>query len=142
MKQNRTIHAGGAAIELSVEDGVLRSVTLQRESPEKLDARALGKIRAELSRYKIAFDGATDFQRLVWRQLTKIPPGRVMTYAQVAAAIGKPRAARAVGNACAANPTPLAVPCHRVVAGSGLGGFSGGLAWKRKLLEIEKAVGQ
>lgn len=81
---------------------------------------------------------ATEFQRRVWRALRRIPPGQTRTYAQVASALGKAGAARAVGNACGANPIPLLVPCHRVTAaGGGLGGFSGGLRWKRRLLEIE-----
>ena len=81
---------------------------------------------------------ATVFQRKVWTALRRIPPGQVRTYAQVAADIGSPRAARAVGGACGANPIPVLVPCHRVIAASGgLGGFSGGLGWKRRLLDIE-----
>jgi O-6-methylguanine DNA methyltransferase len=61
----------------------------------------------------------------------------VKTYGEIAAALGKPGAARAVGNACGANPLPLYIPCHRVVAGNGLGGFTSGLAWKRALLKAE-----
>lgn len=82
----------------------------------------------------------TTFQQTVWRALLQIPPRRSSTYAQVAAAIGRPRAVRAVGQACGANPIPVLIPCHRVVAANGgLGGFSAGLDWKRKLLEIERA---
>jgi len=80
----------------------------------------------------------TKFQRQVWEALRRIPAGRTETYAQVAAAVGRPRAARAVGGSCGANPVPLLIPCHRVVAtGGGLGGFSGGLQWKMKLLALE-----
>jgi O-6-methylguanine DNA methyltransferase len=82
--------------------------------------------------------GATPFQRAVWEALLRIPPGNTLAYGQLAEAIGRPRAARAVGQACGANPIPVLVPCHRVVAGSGaLGGFSGGLDWKRRLLAAE-----
>ena len=82
--------------------------------------------------------GATEFQRDVWEELQRIRPGRTRTYAEIAAAIGKPRAARAVGGACGANPIPLLVPCHRVLAAGGkLGGFSGGLPWKELLLKRE-----
>ena len=82
--------------------------------------------------------GGTDFQRKVWREIEKIPLGRTKTYLEIAKAIGKPGASRAVGSACGANPIPLFVPCHRVVASNGgLGGFSGGLDIKRKLLQME-----
>ncbi len=81
----------------------------------------------------------TDFQQRVWRALLKIKPGRTRSYGELAAALGKPRAARAVGAACGANPVPVLVPCHRVLASDGgLGGFSGGLGWKRRLLAAER----
>lgn len=81
---------------------------------------------------------ATPFQRSVWRALAKLPPGQLITYGQLAREIGKPRATRAVGQAVGANPLPILVPCHRVIAGDGsLGGFTGGVALKRKLLKIE-----
>ena len=88
-------------------------------------------------RFPLADDGTTPFQRTVWRALRKIPYGELRTYGQVAHAIDKPGAARAVGNACGANPWPIIVPCHRVVAANGLGGFSAGLKWKRLLLHLE-----
>jgi O-6-methylguanine DNA methyltransferase len=82
----------------------------------------------------------TGFQRGVWRALRRIGWGRTRSYAEVAQAIGKPKAVRAVGGACGANPIPVLVPCHRVLAANQrLGGFSGGLAWKRKLLACEGA---
>jgi len=83
----------------------------------------------------------TDFQKKVWNVLSGIPYGKVLTYRQVAEKIGKPRASRAVGGACGANPLPIIIPCHRVVAGNGgLGGFSGGLKLKRFLLRLEGVV--
>ena len=85
----------------------------------------------------IAVDG-TAFQKSVWREMRSIPLGETVSYGEIADAIGKPRAARAVGQACGANPIPLLIPCHRVLASGGqLGGFSGGLDWKRRLLAIE-----
>ncbi len=84
----------------------------------------------------------TAFQRRVWSALRKIVPGRTRSYGALAAALGSPRAARAVGSACGANPIPLLIPCHRVLAANGhLGGFSGGLEWKRRLLKAEGWVG-
>ena len=78
----------------------------------------------------------TPFQRAVWAALQQIPPGRTETYAQVAARIGNPGAARAVARACAANPVALLVPCHRVVpASGGTGGWRWGAARKRVLLD-------
>jgi O-6-methylguanine DNA methyltransferase len=83
----------------------------------------------------------TPFQLQVWGELQKIPLGRTMSYQEVARRLGKPQAARAVGRACGANPIPLIVPCHRVIAANGaLGGFSSGLPRKRWLLLHEKEV--
>jgi len=81
----------------------------------------------------------TPFQRNVWNQLRKVPHGKTLTYAQVAEKIGSPRAARAVGGACEANPIPLFIPCHRVIGANGsLCGFGGGgVSVKRKLLALE-----
>lgn len=87
------------------------------------------------------FEGATMFRRAVWRVLRGIPRGRSITYAELARRAGYPRAVRAAGGACGANPCPLFIPCHRVVAaGAGLGGFSAGLAWKVRLLTAEGAM--
>lgn len=80
----------------------------------------------------------TEFQQRVWRAMLQIKLGQTQSYGEIAAVIGNPKAVRAVGGACGANPIPLLVPCHRVLAAKQkIGGFSGGLAWKRKLLEIE-----
>ena len=77
----------------------------------------------------------SQFQMLVWSALRQIPAGKVATYGDVAARIGKPGGARAVGQACGRNPVVLFVPCHRVVAAhGGLGGFGGGLSLKKALL--------
>ena len=82
------------------------------------------------------------FQLLVWRALLDIPFGEVRTYGELAAAIGHPGAARAVGAANARNPVAILVPCHRVVAAGGrLGGYSGGLEVKRRLLATEAGYG-
>ena len=80
----------------------------------------------------------TEFQQNVWNALRKIPAGQTKSYAEIARAIGRPQAVRAVGGACGANPVPVLVPCHRVLAANQkLGGFSSGLAWKRRLLVRE-----
>jgi methylated-DNA-[protein]-cysteine S-methyltransferase len=80
---------------------------------------------------------ATDFQRDVWRALLAIPYGEVRSYGEVAESVGRPRASRAVGNANHVNRYPVIIPCHRVVAASGLGGYGGGDDVKRYLLAIE-----
>ncbi len=83
----------------------------------------------------------TEFQLSVWRALADIPYGETRSYSDVARAIGKPRAVRAVGAANGRNPLPIVVPCHRVIGSDGsLTGFAGGLAVKTCLLELEGAL--
>ncbi len=103
-------------------------------------------ITAYLNGTRRSFDVPLDvedqprFRVKVWEVLQSIPYGRVRSYGWVARKVGKPKAARAVGAACGANPVPLLVPCHRVIAGDGtLGGFSGGLSRKKRLLKLEGA---
>ncbi len=85
------------------------------------------------------FATGTPFQLMVWEELLKIPYGETRSYRELAEAIGKPKAARAVGNALNANPVAIIIPCHRVIASGGkLGGFGGGTELKRQLLELEK----
>jgi AraC family transcriptional regulator of adaptative response/methylated-DNA-[protein]-cysteine methyltransferase len=84
---------------------------------------------------------ATAFQMRVWRYLQSIPSGDVVSYREVAAGIGRPKAARAVANAVARNPVALIIPCHRVIRDSGaLGGYRWGLERKRTLLDIERVA--
>jgi O-6-methylguanine DNA methyltransferase len=84
------------------------------------------------------WSSGTDFQQKVWSALQRIPTGKTRSYGEIARVIGKPQAVRAVGGACGANPIPVLVPCHRVLAANGkIGGFSGGLDWKRTLLARE-----
>jgi methylated-DNA-[protein]-cysteine S-methyltransferase len=80
----------------------------------------------------------TAFQRRVWRTLQRVPFGKLRSYQWIAARVGGQRYARAVGNAVGANPLPIVLPCHRIVAqDASLGGFSCGLPMKRKLLTLE-----
>ena len=88
----------------------------------------------------VEFLHGTPFDRKVWDTLSRIPYGQTRSYAWVARRIGRPRAFRAVGGACGRNPIPIVIPCHRVVSKSGgLGGYSGGLQYKKRLLHLEKA---
>ncbi len=110
----------------------------------------LDKARIELEEYfrgaRRAFDvtldlRGTDFQLRVWRALVDVPFGETRTYGELARGIGRDGAQRAVGAANGANPLPIVVPCHRIVAARGkLGGYTGGLGVKRRLLAHEKGL--
>jgi methylated-DNA-[protein]-cysteine S-methyltransferase len=87
------------------------------------------------------FSKGTDFQRRVWRVLQGLPYGQLRSYQEVATRVGGRQYARAVGNAVGANPLPIVIPCHRIVArDASLGGFSGGLPTKRRLLALEGSL--
>lgn len=89
-------------------------------------------------RLKIKLEG-TDFQKKVWRELLKISWGETVSYREIAIRIGRPKAVRAVANAIGQNKIPIIIPCHRVIRTDGqLGGYSGGVRLKRRLLEFEK----
>jgi len=115
------------------------------------DPAWLQRLKDELTSYfagnRVAFScpvektGYPPFFARVLACAAAIPYGERLTYRELAAAAGSPRAARAAGQALAANRTPLVIPCHRVVgAGGALVGYSGGLEWKRKLLALEEAA--
>ncbi len=83
----------------------------------------------------------TPFEKNVIKSLLKVPPGKVITYGELAKKAGYPNAARAVGSVMRKNPLPILIPCHRVLAANkGLGGYSQGLNWKKRLLAFEKQV--
>lgn len=82
----------------------------------------------------------TPFQRAVLEETARIPRGQVLSYGEIARRVGRPRASRAVGNALNINPVPVVIPCHRVVASNGIGGFGIGLDVKRRLLALEGVV--
>ena len=79
----------------------------------------------------------TAFQREVWAELSRIPYGETISYGELARRVGRPNGPRAVGQANGRNPIPIIVPCHRVLASNGIGGYGGGLRVKRALLELE-----
>ncbi len=117
-------------------------------SPE---GEALRELKESLVRYfngeRVDFSFPLDlrtgtaFQRRVWEEVRGIPWGQTATYGEVAARVGKPGAARAVGQALARNPLPIIIPCHRVIGASGsLVGFGGGIELKRKLLALEGSI--
>ena len=129
---------------------------LQAASAALLDAQVSSRLRearAQLTDYlagtRRSFDlpldlsRGTSFQRKVWRTLRRVSYGRLRSYQWVAVRVGGRQYARAVGNAVGANPMPIVIPCHRIVAqDASLGGFSGGLPTKRKLLTLEGTLAQ
>lgn len=134
-------------------DAVEREISISYPMAHR-DADPLRDIQERLLRFldgeAVMFDDpvdmteATEFRRDAWQAARRIPRGAVQTYAQLAATLGRPKAARAVGGAMASNPVPIIVPCHRVVGSDGsLTGYAGGLRLKETLLAGEgRAVQQ
>ena len=121
-----------------------------REAPPPDDVRRvidaivalLSGASSDFSAARLDMDGLPDFHRRVYETARAIPPGQTLTYGEIARRLGDPSQARAVGQALGANPFPILVPCHRVLAANGkTGGFSapGGVSTKLRLLEIEGA---
>ena len=83
----------------------------------------------------------TEFRRSVWRKIAEVSYGKKLSYGELAAWVGKPRGSRAVANACGANPIAIIIPCHRITGSNGyLGGYTGGIEKKKRLLEIEQGI--
>jgi methylated-DNA-[protein]-cysteine S-methyltransferase len=120
-----------SASELADQEGAMGKRLLKA-----LKARLAGK-RTDLPWSNFDLSGQPPFFARAWRALYEIPFGEVRTYGQIAKAAGSPLAVRAAGQACGANPIVLFIPCHRVVAANGPGGFGPGLSWKRRLLALE-----
>jgi methylated-DNA-[protein]-cysteine S-methyltransferase len=110
---------------------------------EEAESQLLAYFAGELTRFDLQLaPRGTEFQRLVWDAVARVPFGTTTTYSAVAAAVGRPGACRAVGAANGRNPLPIVVPCHRVVGMSGgLTGYGGGLERKRALLDLEAGAG-
>jgi methylated-DNA-[protein]-cysteine S-methyltransferase len=118
------------AVFVEQDDGILKEATRQ------LDEYLTG-IRKEFD-VPLLLTG-TEFQRSVWNALLQVPYGATASYLQIARAIGRERAVRAVGNACRANPIGIIVPCHRIIGSDGsLVGYYGGISLKQRLLELEQ----
>ena len=137
-------------IGLLKEDGYLISVSLTdpllRGFKAKEDNQNFKNIISQFEEYfhegRKVFDIPfkilpTSFRSKVYQEMQKISYGKSVTYSELADKIGHPKAFRAVGTACGKNPLPIIIPCHRVKAKSGLGGFTGGLEIKRFLLNLE-----
>ncbi len=152
-----TIHTaatekGLALISLPGESGKLFEGKIEKLFPD-YEIHFRGNINKQAQKQLVAYlDGqlkkftlkldiqASSFQRKVLKRVTKIPYGKTMTYGKIARAIGHPKAYRAVGTANARNNLPIVIPCHRVIASSGLGGYGAGLEMKKKLLRLEGAL--
>jgi methylated-DNA-[protein]-cysteine S-methyltransferase len=117
-------------------DSNFKEIKILAQTKSQLDEYLIGQRKV----FDIPFDvEGTAFQRQVWEELTKIPYGKTVSYTELACRIKKETAVRAVGSANAKNPLCVFVPCHRVIAADGsLGGYSGGLEIKAKLLELER----
>ena len=125
------VRLGDAAAALSRNDAALADMAAL------VSDLAVGRRRPETETLPLDVH-ATAFRRRVWEALRRIPAGETRSYGQIAAAVGAPGAARAVGSACAANPVAVVVPCHRVIGSDGsLHGYAYGLARKRQLLDAE-----
>ena len=144
MELSRTFSHGLASLNGRPTHGESRQqnkAILLREARAQLVGFLEGQHR-ELD-FPIDLSGGSVFQRRVWRAILRIPYGRVRSYKWVALRVGGTRYSRAVGHALGLNPVPLIVPCHRVVAhDASLGGFTGGLRTKRRLLQLEGTLPQ
>jgi len=140
---------GVVRVVLPGQDEALSAVASRAASDPAAEALAERAAR-ELAEYAarrrrtftvpVCLDGLSAFRQAVSRAIRQVPYGRTVTYGALARRAGRAGAARAVGQALARNPVPILVPCHRVVAADGLGGFGGGLALKRRLLAMEGAA--
>ena len=148
---NWTEESPAGSVALTVGDTGIRSVKLRARSKRGAPCAQCRPVGEAFQRYfagdataleRLTIDlelASSEFHRSVYQTLRRMaPPGVTTTYGELAAAAGRPGAARAVGTAMARNPVPIVVPCHRVLAaGGGLGGYGGGLDMKRSLLAIE-----
>ncbi|KFI60736.1 methylated-DNA--[protein]-cysteine S-methyltransferase [Bifidobacterium cuniculi] len=118
------------------QDGAGEPTALTDDTFDQLQRYFAGTLRQFT--VPIAFTSGTPFQRTVWQALREIPYGKTRTYAQVAQAVGRPKAVRAIGSANNRNPLPILVPCHRVVgSGGAMVGYAYGVEMKRALLQME-----
>ncbi len=126
---------GGAPVALDFVESKPRR-TCDVETINKWQKHLHEALRKGGAKYVAQLSG-TDFQREVWQRIAEIPWGKTISYKELALSVGRPKAFRAVANACGANPLPLFIPCHRVLGAHDLGGFSAGLELKKILLLAE-----
>ena len=132
----------GLYILVHSESSRVKRISFSRLPPESAsrlarDIAAYAEEGGPCPQAELDFSGCTKFQKKIYALVQEIPRGGAMTYGQVAEKAALSGAARAVGRALAANPFPILIPCHRVLARNGLGGFAFGLEIKERLLELE-----
>ena len=135
-------HASGRGLEGWLRRSLPQARCVEAFAPNRVAAAQIVEyLEGKRRRFDLALDlRGTAFQRAVWDALVAIPYAETRSYAEVARAIGRPHAVRAVGAANGANPLALVVPCHRVIAADGsLGGYGGGLGLKARLLAMERS---
>lgn len=136
-------------IRITHQDGAVTGLCLENADwanhhPGPVSDLAAAEVLAYLAGRRNHFTFAirpegTAFQKAVWSQLLTIPYGQTRSYGQIAASLGRPKSARAVGMACSRNPIWIAIPCHRVIGKNGtLTGYAGGLSVKQVLLDLEQ----
>jgi O-6-methylguanine DNA methyltransferase len=136
---SKILMEGPFSVELWLdEQGALHRVALPALPPTEVRPCHFLNLLARLSRLPVAIPRHSLFAETVWNQISKIPLGDTCTYSKLATEIGRPQSTRAVGNACGRNPLLIRVPCHRVTAKTGLGGYAAGKTWKQFLLQIEQ----
>lgn len=133
-------------LEIVLEKKLVVSARFIKRKSNISDIDSNSKIKTELDNYfgavsrNISLEyklNGTPFQKLVWKEISKIPYGETKTYSQIACAIGRPKSYRAVANACAQNNLTLIIPCHRVVGKNNLGGYEWGIKKKKWLIDFE-----
>jgi methylated-DNA-[protein]-cysteine S-methyltransferase len=148
-----TVDSPIGPLTLMARDGNLTHLVMQDQAHATTapagstrDDDAFTGVAAQLDEYfageRTTFDvpmrvDGTDFQRRVWTELCGIPYGETISYGELARRVGRPKGPRAVGQANGRNPIAIIVPCHRVLASNGIGGYGGGLTCKRALLALE-----
>lgn len=116
-------------------EGTLEEEKVLNETERQLESYLAGEL--QVFDIPLGLDG-TPFSELVWQEIAKIPYGETISYKRLAELVAKPGAFRAVASACGKNPIAVIIPCHRVVSENGLGGYTGGLEKKIRLLAMEK----
>ena len=130
--------------EKKITPRVYKAITLQQDDPYLFNIYS--QLEEYFNRDRKKFDipldiSGTDFQLKVWKELSKIPYGKVLSYKEIARKVGGNNYVRAVGRANGQNPVPIIIPCHRVIETNGkIGGYSGGIGIKEKLLELEGSM--
>lgn len=149
-EMGREISCQSLCIEIAYQKEIVYRIHIAEEKEESTSFDDFAqKVFGELAEYfagqrkeftfAYAFTGGTDFQNRVWQEIAKIPYGETISYSELAKRAGKPKACRGAARACHDNPLAFCVPCHRVIAKSGvLQGYGFGLPMKRALLNLEK----